>query len=226
MDCYSFAGFIRNYNMHNIRKTICELHDLLIKYEKGLFKKAATPQVMAIQDGRIQKANKKSQTAKGKGKGKGKGKDKPNYIPKPKIPKPSTKEHPTKDDICHHCKGVGHFSLLLTNCVVMIPMTLRLVFSHWLVMSPRTCKKFRWGTVFPTGRKRYTDPETGLRINQTKRKCRIPIDLYPCRVEEKLIMKELEGEWIMKKEIRMISKDGTISKFPGYTSSKKKEEGE
>ncbi|GJZ35020.1 hypothetical protein Tco_0580837 [Tanacetum coccineum] len=33
-------------------------------------------------------------------------------------------------------------------------------------------------------------------------------------------MRELEGEWIMKKEIRMISKDGTISKFPGYTSSK------
>ncbi|GKF57905.1 hypothetical protein Tco_0171442, partial [Tanacetum coccineum] len=36
---------------------------------------AATPQVMAIQGGRIQKANKKSLNAKGKGKGKGKGKD-------------------------------------------------------------------------------------------------------------------------------------------------------
>ncbi|GKA16630.1 retrotransposon protein, putative, ty1-copia subclass [Tanacetum coccineum] len=35
-------------------------------YEKGLPKKAATPQVMAIQGGRIQKANKKSQKAKGK----------------------------------------------------------------------------------------------------------------------------------------------------------------
>nr|GEV84269.1 retrovirus-related Pol polyprotein from transposon TNT 1-94 [Tanacetum cinerariifolium] len=33
-------------------------------------------------------------------------------------------------------------------------------------------------------------------------------------------MRKLEGEWIMKKKIRMISKDGTISKFPGYTSSK------
>nr|GEU36611.1 hypothetical protein [Tanacetum cinerariifolium] len=29
-----FAGFIRNYNMHNIRKTFGELHALLIKYEK------------------------------------------------------------------------------------------------------------------------------------------------------------------------------------------------
>ncbi|GKF91591.1 hypothetical protein Tco_0275292, partial [Tanacetum coccineum] len=37
-----------NYNMHNIGKTIGELHALLIEYEKGLPKKAATPQVMAI----------------------------------------------------------------------------------------------------------------------------------------------------------------------------------
>ncbi|GJW30997.1 putative reverse transcriptase domain-containing protein [Tanacetum coccineum] len=93
------------------------------------------------------------------------------------------------------------------------------------IMSPPTRKKFRWGTVFPTGRKRYTDPETGLRIKRTNRKCRIPIELYPCRVEEKFIMRELEGERIMKKEMRMISKDGTISEFPGYTSSKE-EEGE
>ncbi|GKE59841.1 hypothetical protein Tco_1510208, partial [Tanacetum coccineum] len=81
--------------MHNMLKTMGEIHALLIEYEKGLSKKAATPQVMAIQGGRIQKANKKSLNAKGKGKGKGKGKDKPLYIPKPKNPKPSTKEHPT-----------------------------------------------------------------------------------------------------------------------------------
>ncbi|GJU35137.1 hypothetical protein Tco_1183491 [Tanacetum coccineum] len=63
-----FVGFVRNYNMHNMGKTIGELHALIIKYEKGLPKKAATPQVMAIQGGRIQKANKKSLSAKGKGK--------------------------------------------------------------------------------------------------------------------------------------------------------------
>ncbi|GJX42364.1 hypothetical protein Tco_0257354 [Tanacetum coccineum] len=56
-------------------------------------------------------------------------------------------------------------------------------------------------------------------MRRTNRKCRIPIDLYPCRVEEKLIMRKLEGKWIMKKEMRMISKDGTISEFPGFTSS-------
>nr|GEX98927.1 retrotransposon protein, putative, Ty1-copia subclass [Tanacetum cinerariifolium] len=55
-----FAGFVRNYNTHNMGKTIGELHAMLIEYEKGLPKKAATPQVMAIHGGRIQKANKKS----------------------------------------------------------------------------------------------------------------------------------------------------------------------
>ncbi|GKB56093.1 hypothetical protein Tco_0912279 [Tanacetum coccineum] len=54
-----FAGFVRNYNMHNMGKTVGELHALLIEYEKGLPKKVVTPQVMTIQGGRIQKANKK-----------------------------------------------------------------------------------------------------------------------------------------------------------------------
>nr|GEU77469.1 hypothetical protein [Tanacetum cinerariifolium] len=47
--------------------------------------------------------------AKGKGKANGKGNDKQVYIPKPKNPKPSAKEHPAKDDTCHHCKEEGHW---------------------------------------------------------------------------------------------------------------------
>ncbi|GKA08718.1 retrotransposon protein, putative, ty1-copia subclass [Tanacetum coccineum] len=62
---------------------------------------------MAIQGGIIQKANKRSLNAKGNGKGKGKGKDK-SYIPRPKNPKPSTKEYPTKNGAYHHCKEVGY----------------------------------------------------------------------------------------------------------------------
>nr|GEZ70016.1 retrotransposon protein, putative, Ty1-copia subclass [Tanacetum cinerariifolium] len=50
------------------------------------------------------KANKKLLKAKGKCKAKSKGKDKQVYIPKPKNPKPAAKEHPAKDDTCHHCK--------------------------------------------------------------------------------------------------------------------------
>ncbi|GJZ15347.1 retrotransposon protein, putative, ty1-copia subclass [Tanacetum coccineum] len=84
-------------------KIVGELHVMLIEYEKGLPKKAETPQVMMIKGGKIQKSNKKSLKAKGKGKANGKGKDKQVY-----IPKPSAKEHPVKDDTCHHCKEVGH----------------------------------------------------------------------------------------------------------------------
>nr|GEX42322.1 putative retrotransposon Ty1-copia subclass protein [Tanacetum cinerariifolium] len=57
------------YNMHNMRKTIGELHAMLIEYENGLSKKAETPQVMMIKGGKIQKAKKKSLKAKGKGSG-------------------------------------------------------------------------------------------------------------------------------------------------------------
>nr|GEW67424.1 hypothetical protein [Tanacetum cinerariifolium] len=108
-----FVGFVRNYNMHNMGKTIGELHALLIEYEKGLPIKTATPQVMAIQGSRIQKANKKSQKAKGKGKGKGKGKDK-SYIPNPKNPKPSSKEHPKNATTI---KSIGIYEIDMSNLV-------------------------------------------------------------------------------------------------------------
>ncbi|GJY73610.1 retrotransposon protein, putative, ty1-copia subclass, partial [Tanacetum coccineum] len=67
--------------MHNIGKTVGELHAMLIEYEK----------------------------VKGKGKANGKGKDKQVYITKPKNPKPSAKEHSAKDDACHYYKEVGHW---------------------------------------------------------------------------------------------------------------------
>ncbi|GKF02524.1 retrovirus-related pol polyprotein from transposon TNT 1-94, partial [Tanacetum coccineum] len=117
-----FVRFVRNYNMHNMGKIIGELHAMLIEYEKGLNKKAETPQVMAIRSGKIQKANKKLLKANGKGKAHGKEKDKQVYIPKPKNPKPTTKEHPAKDDTCHHCKKVGHWNM---NCLVYLAKLLK-----------------------------------------------------------------------------------------------------
>ncbi|GKD78744.1 retrotransposon protein, putative, ty1-copia subclass [Tanacetum coccineum] len=117
-----FAGFVRNYNMHNMGKTIGEIHALLIEYQKGLPKKAETPQVIMIKSGKIQKANKKSLKAKGKGKDNGKGKDKQVYIPKPKSPKPTAKEHPAKDGTCHHYKEVGHWK---RNCPIYLAELLK-----------------------------------------------------------------------------------------------------
>ncbi|GJR05324.1 retrotransposon protein, putative, ty1-copia subclass [Tanacetum coccineum] len=85
-------------------------------------KKAETPQVLMIRGGKIQKANKKSLNAKGNNKVKGKGKDKKVYIPKPKNPKPTAMERPTKDDACHHCKEVGHWK---RNCHVYLAELLK-----------------------------------------------------------------------------------------------------
>nr|GEW58964.1 retrotransposon protein, putative, Ty1-copia subclass [Tanacetum cinerariifolium] len=92
------ARFVRNYNMHNMGKTIGELHAMLIEYEKCLPKKAETPQVMIIKGGKVQKSKKKSIKANGK------GNDKQVYIPTPKNLKPSAKEHPAKDGIDHRFK--------------------------------------------------------------------------------------------------------------------------
>ncbi|GKD08088.1 hypothetical protein Tco_1187773 [Tanacetum coccineum] len=47
--------------------------------------------------------------------------------------------------------------------------------------------------------------------------------MYLCRIEEKLTKKQVGGEWIIEREMAMISKDGTISKFPEYHSSEEEE---
>ncbi|GKB02910.1 hypothetical protein Tco_0830999 [Tanacetum coccineum] len=98
-----------NYTPYEMLQELKSMFEKQARYEKGLPKKAKTPQVMAIISGKIQKANKKSLKAKGKGKANGKGKDKQFYTPKPKNPKPSAKEHPAKDDTYHHYKEVGHW---------------------------------------------------------------------------------------------------------------------
>ncbi|GJR44571.1 retrotransposon protein, putative, ty1-copia subclass [Tanacetum coccineum] len=91
--------------MHSLEKTIAELHVMLKLYEKGIPKKAETPAVLAIQEGKIQKDKKKPRGAKGKDK----GKNKLSYAPKPKILPPPKRDNSAKDSICHHCKEVGHW---------------------------------------------------------------------------------------------------------------------
>ncbi|GKB71263.1 retrotransposon protein, putative, ty1-copia subclass [Tanacetum coccineum] len=100
-----YDQFVRNYNMHNMRKSIVELHAMLKLHEKGILKKAKTLAVLAIWEGKIQKDRKKPQGVKGKDK----GKNKLAYAPKPKIPPPPKREHPAKDFVCHHCKEVGYW---------------------------------------------------------------------------------------------------------------------
>ncbi|GJV43484.1 retrovirus-related pol polyprotein from transposon TNT 1-94 [Tanacetum coccineum] len=93
-----------------------------------------------------------------------------------------------------------------------------------LVMPSHFHKKFRWGIAFATGLKRFTDLVMKLRIKHTNYRVRILKGLYLRRIEVKLTKKQVGGKWILVREMTMISKDGEISKFPGYRSSKEEEE--
>ncbi|GKF82763.1 hypothetical protein Tco_0244419 [Tanacetum coccineum] len=47
--------------------------------------------------------------------------------------------------------------------------------------------------------------------------------MWPCRVEEKMTLKEVDGQTVEEIETRIIAKDGTITrvprKFQGYETS-------
>nr|GEV82282.1 hypothetical protein [Tanacetum cinerariifolium] len=105
-----FDGFVQNYNMHSLRKTINELPAMLKLYEQTLPKNNAHA-LHVIQAGRVQNVNKhkKSQPQMvDRGQNHGKGKNKQAYAPKPNIPPPPKREDPAKDSICHECaSGAG-----------------------------------------------------------------------------------------------------------------------
>ncbi|GJT36267.1 zinc finger, CCHC-type containing protein, partial [Tanacetum coccineum] len=92
-----FDGFMQNYNMHSLGKTINEFHAMLNVHEQTLPKNNA-PSLHAIRAG--------------------KGKNKLAYAPKPKIPPPPKREDPTKDLICHEASKKlkpGALSLYVDN---------------------------------------------------------------------------------------------------------------
>nr|GEV94763.1 hypothetical protein [Tanacetum cinerariifolium] len=83
-----FDGFVQNYNMHSLWKTIYELRAMLKLHEQTLPKNNA-PALHAIRAGKVQKLNKhkKSQPQMvARGQNHGKRKNKQAYAPKPKIP--------------------------------------------------------------------------------------------------------------------------------------------
>ncbi|GJT20528.1 zf-CCHC domain-containing protein [Tanacetum coccineum] len=55
-------------------------------------------------------------------------------------------------------------------------------------------KKFRWGTVFATGRRSFIEPGTGHRMKRTNRWTRVLIGLYPCHIKEKRLGETTEEE--------------------------------
>nr|GFC73854.1 hypothetical protein [Tanacetum cinerariifolium] len=81
------------YAMTNELGTLAELHAMLKLYEKGIPKKAETPVVLAMREGKIQKDKKKPQGEKGKNK----VKNKLAYASKAKISLPPKRDNLTKD---------------------------------------------------------------------------------------------------------------------------------
>nr|GEV11765.1 hypothetical protein [Tanacetum cinerariifolium] len=76
-----YDGFVQNYNMHSIGKTVNELHAMLKLHEQTLPKNNA-PALHAIQAA---------------------------YASKPKTPPPPKREDPAKDSICHECGKARHW---------------------------------------------------------------------------------------------------------------------
>nr|GEY25043.1 FH2 domain-containing protein [Tanacetum cinerariifolium] len=72
--------------------------------------------------------------------------------------------------------------------------------------------------------KRYIDPISGCKVWRTNYKCRIPIDLYPCKVEEKMTMKKVGDQTIRVIQRRRIDREGNVSRFQEYHTSNEEEE--
>ncbi|GJW86155.1 hypothetical protein Tco_0161495 [Tanacetum coccineum] len=75
-----------------------------------------------------------------------------------------------------------------------------------------------------TGIKHYIDPISACKIWRTNRKCCMPIDLYPCKVEESMTMKKVGDQIIGVIRRRRIDKEGNVSRFQEYHTSDEEEE--
>nr|GEW33638.1 hypothetical protein [Tanacetum cinerariifolium] len=102
-----YDGFVQNYNMQSMGKTVNELHTMLKLHEQTL-PKSNTPALNAIRAGKVQKGNKHKKSHSQKG-AKGQNQRKGKFAPKPKIPPPPKRENPAKDSICHECGEIGHW---------------------------------------------------------------------------------------------------------------------
>ncbi|GKF59846.1 hypothetical protein Tco_0176632 [Tanacetum coccineum] len=71
-------------------------------------------------------------------------------------------------------------------------------------MSPPIRRKYHASVAFATGCRRIN------KSRRCNRKIRVPIAMWPCKVEEKMTLKEVDGKTIQEFETKIIAKDGTI----------------
>ena len=96
-----YDGFVINYNIQGMNKTVSELHGMLKNAEKNI---KTTKNVLMVNKG-------KGMKRMGKGKGKIKA-SKGFQKPKPK-PKPTPQAKPPKEGIYYFCNEPGHWK---RNC--------------------------------------------------------------------------------------------------------------
>ncbi|GJR91593.1 hypothetical protein Tco_0215604 [Tanacetum coccineum] len=101
--------------------------------------------------------------------------------------------------------GILFGKLLVLQCALFLVK---------LAMSPFLPKKFRMGVAIATGRKGYYKPGTRAWVSRVSRKIRIPIAMYPCRVEERLTIELVEGREV-EKIVTTMTKNGVVTRYPG-----------
>nr|GEZ92676.1 zinc finger, CCHC-type [Tanacetum cinerariifolium] len=100
-----FNGFVQDYSMHSLGKTINELLAMLKLHEQTLPKNNATT-LHAIRAGKVQKVNKHKKPQPqmdARGQNQENGKNKLAYALKPNISPPPKRVDPANDSICHEC---------------------------------------------------------------------------------------------------------------------------
>nr|GEV09411.1 reverse transcriptase domain-containing protein [Tanacetum cinerariifolium] len=76
-------------------------------------------------------------------------------------------------------------------------------------MSPSICRKYRDSFAFASRCRKIKN------CKRCNGKIRVPIGMWPCRVEKKMTLKEVDGKTIEEIKTKIIAKDGTITKVPG-----------
>ncbi|GJR55688.1 hypothetical protein Tco_1406209 [Tanacetum coccineum] len=76
-------------------------------------------------------------------------------------------------------------------------------------MSPPIRRKYHASVDFATWCRRIN------KIRRCNRKIRVPIAMWPYKVEENMKLKEVDGKTIQEFETKIIAKDDTITRVPG-----------
>ncbi|GJZ43551.1 zinc finger, CCHC-type containing protein [Tanacetum coccineum] len=104
-----YKEFVINFGLNNMELPFSELHEMLKDYEQRLSLNTKYKEVVMVRQGRennnFDKGNSKIPAKKTNTK----LNPKPKTKTKSKTEPPKPKVHPATDDVCHHCKEIGHW---------------------------------------------------------------------------------------------------------------------